>query len=116
MPVALKLALSATVDDQRIRSVLGDNTAIWSITAVEPHNDIMRRPEDLAIYKTHLRRLFDRIKAHHGEDVTINVFPVLPASAAVETGRIRMPKADLPLVIYDQKPEKGFERTIQIGT
>jgi hypothetical protein len=76
----------------------------------------MRRQEDLTIYKTHLRRLFDRIKAHHGEDVTINVFPVLPASAAVETGRIRMPKADLPLVIYDQKPEKGFERTIQIGT
>lgn len=115
VPVALKLALSATVDDQRIRSVLGDNTAIWSITAEEPHNDIMRKQDDLAIYKTHLRRLFDRIKSHHGEHTTINVFPVLPVSAAVETGRTRMPKADLPLVIYNQKPGQGFEPTIQIS-
>lgn len=115
VPIALKLALSATVDDQRIRSVLGDDAAIWSITADEPHNDIMRRQEDLAIYKTHLRRLLDRIKAHHGEGATINVFPVLPASAAVETGRTRMPKADLPLVIYDQRQGQGFARTIAIG-
>jgi hypothetical protein len=115
VPIALKLALSATVDDQRIRSVLGDDAAIWSITSDEPHNDIMRRQEDLAIYKTHLRRLLDRIKAHHGEGATINVFPVLPASAAVETGRTRMPKADLPLVIYDQRPGQGFARTIAIG-
>ncbi|MBU2360415.1 MAG: SAVED domain-containing protein [Alphaproteobacteria bacterium] len=115
VPVALKLALSATVDDQRIRSVLGDNTAIWSITAEDPHNDIMRRQDDLAIYKAHLRRLFDQIKAHHGEDATINMFPVLPVSAAVETGRTRMPKADLPLVIYDQKPGKGFEPIITVS-
>jgi hypothetical protein len=116
VPVALKLAISATVDDQRIRSVLGEDAAIWSITAEGAHNDIMRRQEDLAIYKTHLRRLFDRIKAHHGEDATISVFPVLPASVAVETGRTRMPKADLPLVIFDQKPEKGFVQTITIGS
>lgn len=114
VPVGLKLAISATVDDQRIRSVLGENAAIWSITAEEPHNDIMRRQEDLAVYKTHLRRLLDRIKAHHGEDATINVFPVLPASIAIETGRARMPKADLPLAIFDQKPGAGFVPTIRI--
>ncbi|RVH08713.1 SAVED domain-containing protein [Sinorhizobium meliloti] len=115
VPVALKLAISATVDDQRIRSVLGENAAIWSIAADEPHNDIMRRPEDLAIYKTHLRRLFDRIKAHHGEDAVINVFPAVPVSVAIETGRARMPKADSPLIIYDRIPEKGFVSTIKIG-
>jgi hypothetical protein len=75
----------------------------------------MRRQDDLAIYKAHLRRLFDQIKAHHGEDATINMFPVLPVSAAVETGRTRMPKADLPLVIYDQKPGKGFEPIITVS-
>lgn len=115
VPIALKLAISATVDDQRIRSVLGENAAIWSIAADQPHNDIMRRLEDLAIYKTHLRRLFDRIKAHHGEDAVINVFPAVPVSVAVETGRARMPKADLPLIIYDQRPGKGFVPTIKIG-
>ncbi len=39
--VALKLALSATVTDDRIRAVLGDEAAIWSLTAEDPHNDII---------------------------------------------------------------------------
>jgi SMODS-associated and fused to various effectors sensor domain len=114
--VALKLALSATVTDDRIRAVLGDEVAIWSLTAENPHNDIMRRPEDLAEFKRRLRRLLDRIKATHGEGAEVNVFPALPASAAVEVGRAWMPKADLPLHIYDQnRAAGGFIPTLTIS-
>ena len=113
--VALKLALSATVTDDRIRAVLGDDAAIWSLTAESPHNDIMRRPEDLVEFKRHLRRLFDQIKAVHGENAVINVFPALPNSASVEVGRVRMPKADLPLHVYDQnRSVGGFIPTLKI--
>ena len=113
--VALKLALSATVTDDRICTVLGNDVAIWSLTAESPHNDIMRRPEDLVEFKRHLRRLFDRIKAVHGEGAVINVFPALPNSASVEVGRVRMPKADLPLHIYDQnRSVGGFIPTLKI--
>lgn len=115
--VALKLALSATVTDERIRAVLGDDTAIWSLTAENPHNDIMRRPEDLVEFKRHLRRLLDRIKAVHGESATINVFPAVPNSAAVDVGRVLMPKADLPLRIYDQNRSLGgFIPTLTIAS
>jgi len=115
--VALKLALSATVTDDRIRAVLGDDIAIWSLTAENPHNDIMRRPADLVEFKQHLRRLFDRIKALHGEHAIINVFPALPNSAAVEVGRVWMPKADLPLNVYDQNRSRGgFIPTLQIAS
>lgn len=114
--VALKLALSATVTDDRIRAVLGDDAAIWSLTAENPHNDIMRRPEDLVEFKRHLRRLLDRIKAVHGEKATINVFPAVPNSAAVEAGRVLMPKADLPLRIYDQnRSVGGFIPTLTVA-
>lgn len=116
VPVALKLALSATVTDDRIRAVLGDDAAIWSLAAENPHNDIMRRPEDLVEFKRHLRRLLDRIKAVHGEMATINVFPAVPNSAAVEVGRVLMPKADLPLRIYDQNRfVGGFIPTLTIA-
>lgn len=114
--VALKLALSATVTDDRIRAVLGDDAAIWSLIAENPHNDIMRRPEDLVEFKRHLRRLLDRIKAVHGEKATINVFPAVPNSAAVEVGRVLMPKADLPLRICDQnRSVGGFIPTLTIA-
>ncbi|CAH1690402.1 SAVED domain-containing protein [Hyphomicrobiales bacterium] len=114
-PVALKLALSATINDERIRAVMGEEVAIWSLTAREPHNDIMRRPEDLVEFKRHLRRLLDRIKAHHGEKAEINIFPAVPNSAAVEIGRIRMPKADLPFKIWDQNQSLGgFVPTLEV--
>lgn len=113
--VALKLALSATVTDERIRAVLGEDVAIWSLTAENPHNDIMRRPDDLVEFKRHLRRLLDRMKALHGEEAVINVFPALPNSAAIEVGRVRMPKADLPMHIYDQnRTVGGFIPTLKI--
>lgn len=115
--VALKLALSATITDERIRAVLGDDTAIWSITAENPHNDIMRRPEDLIEFRRHFRRLLDRIKAVHGENATISVFPAVPNSVAVEAGRVLMPKADLPLLIYDQNRSLGgFIPTLTIAS
>ena len=54
-----------------------------------------------------LRHAFDQIKARHGEDAIIHVFPAMPVSAAIEVGRVWMPKADLPLVIYDQNRAAG---------
>lgn len=106
--VALKLGVSATITDDRIERVLGEDAAIWSLCAEAPHNDIVRCPEDQVAYRQALRSLFDAIKARHGDTVPIHVFPALPASLAVETGRVWMPKADPELRVYDQQREKGF--------
>ena len=113
--VALKLGVSATITDDRIERALGPDVAIWSLCAESPHNDIVRCPEDQAAYRTALRGLFDATKARHGDGVTIHVFPALPASLAVETGRVWMPKADPELRIYDQQRDKGFVSALTIG-
>ena len=115
--VALKLALSATVTDKRITDVLGEDIPIWSVVATNPHNDILRNKDDLNKFRSLVRQCFDQIKAEHGEDSEIHVFPVLPVSAAVEVGRVWMPKADLPLVVYDQvRGCGGFGERIRIDT
>lgn len=114
-PVALKLGISATVTDERLTKILGEDAAIWSVTVDEPHNDILRRPEDQAAFRTLIRSLFDRIKAEHGEEAILHVFPAMPASLAVELGRVWMPKADLPMIIYDNRRAAGFVQTITIG-
>jgi len=112
--VALKLGVSATVVDDRIRSVLGPDTAVWSLCAGNPHNDILRRPEDQAVFRSTLRGLYDRIKARHGEGIPLHLFPALPASLAVEVGRVWMPKSDLPLRLYDNHRSHGFIPTFNI--
>ncbi|RZT46454.1 hypothetical protein EV283_3403 [Sphingomonas sp. BK036] len=113
--IALKIAVSATVNDDRITRVLGDDAAIWTITIAKPGNDVVRQPEDLSVFRTTLREVYNEIKAQHGEGQVIHLFPVMPASLAVETGRIWMPKADLEMLIYDQNREKGFVPTLSIG-
>ncbi len=114
-PVALKLALSATITDDRIMAVLGEKTAIWSVTAPNANNDIMRHPNDLAEFRRVMRGLFNEIKTVHGKDALIGVFPAIPVSTAVEVGRVWMPKSDLPLVIYDESRGRGFVQRLKIG-
>ncbi|KRR25455.1 hypothetical protein CQ14_09785 [Bradyrhizobium lablabi] len=100
--VALKLETSAPVVDERVVKVLGPDASIWSISAAGAHNDIVRRPEDVAAFAKLFRKTLDDIKLAHGEDTTVNVFPAVPVSIAVEAGRSWQPKAHPSLNIYDQ--------------
>ncbi len=114
--VALKLAVSAEISDERVTESLGyQNVSIWTLSVDQPGNDVVRRPEDLQNFRETLRRAYAQIKKVHGEGVTINLFPALPVSLAVETGRVWMPKADLPLLVFDQVPGRGFISTFTIG-
>ena len=114
-PIALKLAVSAPVDDERIRSAIGADAAIWSLTIAETGNDVVRRPEDLQAFRTAMRKMYRDIKGRHGDEKAINVFPVLPVSLAVEAGRVWMPKADLTLRLYDHVRDRGFMEAFTIG-
>ncbi|MER9920874.1 MULTISPECIES: SAVED domain-containing protein [unclassified Mesorhizobium] len=105
--VALKLAVSAPVVDDRIHAVLGNDAAIWSITADGAHNDIMRSQADLAEFARLFRTTLDAIKIAHGENTMVHVFPAVPISAAVEAGRAWQPKAHPALKIYDQNKKLG---------
>jgi hypothetical protein len=112
---ALKLSVSATINDDRIHKVVGAEASIWSICAEAPHNDILRRPEDQSTFRALLRRLYDRIKACHGDGALVHVFPALPASLAIEIGRVWMPKSDVPLRLYDNNRHHGFVSAFDVS-
>jgi len=101
-PPALVLAFSAPVTAERIVSVLGPGAAIWTLTVPSPHKEIVKSPAQLSEMRGLFSRVFDEIKAVHGQDTLLHVFPVMPVSLAVELGRARSPKAEMPWRIYDQ--------------
>lgn len=101
-PAALVLSLSATITDDRITTVIGRDARIWTVTIPSPHNDFMKSRGQLADFRTLMRPLLDRIKVRHGQNTPLHIFPAAPVSVAVELGRVRMPKADMPWRIYDQ--------------
>ena len=104
---ALVLASSATVVEERITSLLGRDASLWMVTLPTPHNDAMKSREQLSQLRSLLRFVFDQIKATHGQSAVLHVFPAAAISAAVEFGRVRMPKSDMPWLIYDQVNARG---------
>lgn len=115
--VSLNLSLSATIDDSRIKTVLGTDIPIWRLTSspVAANNDFLKSREQLALFRQIFRTLMDEIKYVHGQNAELHIFPAVPVAIALEIGRIRMPKADLPLHVYDQQNGKGFQFALSIG-
>ncbi len=113
--VAINLSLSGAIDNSRITSVLGDEVSIWVISSNDPNNDFLKSPSQLAAFRCLFRRLLNRLKLEHGNDARIHIFPSVPVSVAIDVGRVWMPKADLPMMIYDQNTKtKGFSYAFEI--
>jgi hypothetical protein len=111
----LNLSLSANITDDRIEKLFNSKTSIWKITHKNPNNDFLKSRDMLAKFRKTLRSFFDQVKFIHGQNAKLHVFPAMPVSAAVELGRIWMPKADVKMIIYDQnKKKQGFYKTIEI--
>ncbi|AIQ65678.1 hypothetical protein PSTEL_23775 [Paenibacillus stellifer] len=105
--VALNLSLSATIDNSRIQGVLGDNISIWTLTIERPNNDFLKSKQQLRRFREELRLTLDKIKSLHGHENVLHIFPAAPVAIAIEIGRIWMPKADLPLHVYDENRKIG---------
>jgi hypothetical protein len=114
LAVGLRVSISAPITDERIVAVLGPDAPIWSLSATKPGNDVMRHEADLREFRRNMRTLYNDIKARHGERAVIHLFPAVPVSVAIEIGRVRMPKSDLPLIVYDNQREKGFVPRLEV--
>ena len=112
----LIVSFSATISEDRVTKVLGESVNIWKLTIAEPNKECIRSRADLtAIYQTYLK-LLDEIKAKHGHDATLSIFPSAPVSTMIQLGLARQPKADMDWVIYDEVRELGgFIKALNIS-
>ena len=114
--VALNISLSATITNDRITEVLSDECDIYTITIEKPFNDYLKSKKHLADFSISTRQLFNQIKSQYGAQTPIHIFPAMPISAAVELGKVWMPKADMPLYIYDENTaNSGFVKAVEIS-
>jgi hypothetical protein len=60
--------------------------------------------------------MFVALRAAHPTAAAIGIFPVMPVACAIELGRVRMPKADLPWIVYDHhNKQNAFSKRLVIG-
>ena len=113
---ALVISLSARIDPERVTSILGPDTAIWELTVDESHNDFLKSRAQLVAFREAARKLIVNIAYTHGQHTPLNIFPAMPVACAVELGRVRMPKADMPWIVFDQNNKMGrFIKALKVG-
>ena len=111
---ALVFSLSAKINHDRVHRALGRKASIWELSTTEPHNDFLKSASQLSGFRIAARRLMADLSRAHGLEKTLRVFPAMPVATAIELGRIRMPKADMPWQLFDQHGDKGFVPTFII--
>ncbi len=113
----LIISLSGKISHDRIYKVIGENVNIWEVTVHEEflHNDFMKSKSQLSLFRSEMRKLMVQINKKH-PNTPLMIFPAMPISCSVELGRVRMPKSDMPWIIYDQNNQQNkFIETITIG-
>jgi hypothetical protein len=113
--IALALSLSQKIDPRKIVEVIGEDIPLWTVTISEPNNEFLRNRKQLEEFRILFKKILSEIKYNHGDTTIIHVFPTVPVSVAIEIGRARLPKVDLPMIIYDyNKKRGGFVRALHI--
>ena len=108
--------LSAPVCDDRITFVLGDDATIYHITIDEPSRTFVSGEIIQEEFVKVFRAAMETLKNLRPAPECIHIFPVMPNSLAVRAGMDYMPKADLPVVIYEQANQAdGFFKALTIG-
>jgi hypothetical protein len=78
------------------------NIAVWEMSVACPNNDFLKSQMQLSMFREAARKAILTIHAAHPQAEELKIFPAMPIACAVELGRIRNPKADLPWSIFDQ--------------
>lgn len=114
VPVLI-FSLSAKIARERVEADLGSNISVWELTVPDYHNDFLRSEAQLSMFRKSVRQILAQIKEAHPEAEELPIFPAMPVSCAIELGRVRMPKADIPWILYDQNNKRGgFIESIRI--
>lgn len=114
----LIISISDKIKFKRITDILGENVSIWELTVPSKliGNDNIRSKAQLSLIRNEFRKIMSMIKKNYDLSTSLSIFPAMSVSCSVELGRIRMPKAEMPWVIYDQNNKsQKFIKTIKIG-
>jgi len=111
--VLLLLALSDYLNEDKYSNILEGDFHVYQLTIDEPVQGFLKNKSDKASFIYHCRNLLNIIQKEVGNNCKIHVLPAMPASLAIEFGRLIQPTKDPKIWVYENisgdKPEKIFE-------
>ncbi len=98
--VAILLSVSAKVDRSEVFKLLGDNVAVYELTAITPGADFLRSRARLQSFGEAFRALLNEIRDSHGCERAVHLFAAVPAPVALEVGR-SIQRFHPPVCLYE---------------
>ncbi len=111
--IALILALSDTIMEDKYNNVVNNNFSVYKITIDDPHTNFLKTEKQLELFSYEYRKLLNRIQSFHGIDCRIHIMPAVPPAIAVECGRALLPEKDPKIFVYDYS-DNGFRKVLNL--
>lgn len=99
--VILLLALSDYLTEDKYTNMVAGNPHVYQLTIDKPVQGFLTKKSEKAAFIQSCRQLLNRIQKEVGKDCTIHVLPAMPASLAIEFGRLLQPTKDPKIWIYE---------------
>lgn len=96
----LIFALSSNITDRVLSYYKKDDISCWVMTIDTPNNDYLKSKDQLSDFRNKVRLIMEDIDKNSAKG-DVDVYMAMSNACAVEFGRVRMPKADRHMVIYD---------------
>lgn len=99
--VILLIALSDYLGDDKFADMPLKNPNIYEITIANPVQGFITKKSDVSNFKLSMRSLLNRIQKEAGKNCKLHVVPAMPASLAIEFGRLLQPTKDPDITVYE---------------
>jgi len=99
--VLLLIALSDYLSEDKYSGMLKGLPHIYQLSIEKPVQGFLKKKSDKSAFIASCRLLLNQIQKEVGADCTIHVLPAMPASLAVEFGRLIQPTKDPAIYIYE---------------
>lgn len=113
--VAIILALSDTVSEDKYANFVDDTFSIYEITVENPSPHFLRNAKQLEHFSYEYRKLLNQVQATHGHRCKVFILPAVPVSIAVECGRVLLPTKDPEIFACEYYDTEGFRKVLKIN-
>lgn len=112
--VAIILALSDTISEDKYANLIDDTFSLYEITIENPSPHFLKSPKQIEHFSCEYRKLLNQVQSTHGQSCKIFILPAVPVSIAVECGRILLPTKDPEIFACEYYNQEGFKEVLKI--
>ena len=113
--VAVILALSDTIGEDKYAKFVDDTFSIYEITIENPSVHFLKNRKQLEHFSYEYRKLLNQVQAAHGHRCKVFILPAVPISIAVECGRVLIPTKDPEIFACEYYDREGFRKVLKIN-